>query len=208
MQNQDLPIKYAGYSTNFRKEAGSHGKDAWGLFRIHQFEKVEQFIYCKPEESWTFLEEMIANAEEFYKALQIPYQVITIVSGALNNAAAKKYDLEAWFPYQSEYKELVSASNCTDYQTRELNVRYGPKQKTQTKIVYTHALNATLCAVQRALCCILENYQEEDGVRVPEALKEYLRGKDRGKEKLEYVRELPKDSTSAKGKGTKDVPVR
>ncbi len=123
LTNTDLPIKYAGYSTCFRKEAGSHGKDAWGIFRVHQFEKIEQFIFCKPEDSWTHFEEMIDTSEEFYKSLDLPYRVVAIVSGALNNAAAKKYDLEAWFPFQGEYKELVSCSNCTDYQTRELEIR-------------------------------------------------------------------------------------
>jgi seryl-tRNA synthetase len=124
LNDKDLPIKYAGYSTNFRKEAGSHGKDAWGLFRVHQFEKIEQFIFCKPEDSWTHFDQMIDTSEEFYKSLGLPHRVVGIVSGALNNAAAKKYDLEAWFPFQGEYKELVSCSNCTDYQTRELEIRY------------------------------------------------------------------------------------
>lgn len=124
LNEKELPIKYAGYSTNFRKEAGSHGKDAWGIFRVHQFEKIEQFIFCKPEDSWGHFEQMITTSEEFYKSLKLPYRVVAIVSGALNNAAAKKYDLEAWFPFQGEYKELVSCSNCTDYQTRELEIRY------------------------------------------------------------------------------------
>lgn len=124
LNNQDLPIKYAGHSTCFRKEAGSHGKDAWGLFRVHQFEKIEQFIFCKPEESWTHFDSMIGTAEDFYKSLKLPYRVVAIVSGALNNAASKKFDLEAWFPFQGEYKELVSCSNCTDYQTRELEIRW------------------------------------------------------------------------------------
>ncbi len=123
LNDRDLPIKYAGYSTCFRKEAGSHGKDAWGIFRVHQFEKIEQFIFCKPEDSWTHFEEMIGTAEGFYQSLKLPYRIVAIVSGALNNAAAKKYDLEAWFPFQGEYKELVSCSNCTDYQTRELEIR-------------------------------------------------------------------------------------
>lgn len=107
---------------------------------------------------------MIATSEEFYQSLKLPYQVVAIVSGALNNAAAKKYDLEAWFPFQGEYKELVSCSNCTDYQTRELEIRYGAAQRNETNKakVYVHALNATLCATERALCCILENYQKED----------------------------------------------
>ncbi|KAM5441629.1 Cytosolic seryl-tRNA synthetase [Microsporum ferrugineum] len=194
---KELPIKYAGYSTCYRKEAGAHGKDAWGIFRVHQFEKIEQFLITKPEESWKAFDEMIDTSEEFYKSLKIPYQVIAIVSGALNNAASKKLDLEAWFPFQGEYKELVSCSNCTDYQTRELDIRFGSKKLTDVKKNYCHALNATLCATERALCCILENYQQEDGIVVPEALRKYIPGNP---EFLPYVRELPKDTTSQKVK--------
>lgn len=145
LQPKELPIKYAGSSTNFRKEAGSHGRDAWGIFRVHQFEKIEQFVLCKGEESWNMFDDMIAVSEEFYKSLGLPYQIVSIVSGALNNAAAKKYDLEAWFPFQSEYKELVSCSNCTDYQTRELEIRFGAKKSKEVgggRKEYVHALNA------------------------------------------------------------------
>jgi seryl-tRNA synthetase len=124
--------------------------------------QIEQFLLVKPEKSWEAFDEMIATSEEFYQSLRLPYQVIAIVSGALNNAAAKKYDLEAWFPFQGEYKELVSCSNCTDYQSRELEIRYGIKKMTDAKKTYVHALNATLCATERTLCCILENYQTED----------------------------------------------
>ncbi|MCJ1426516.1 Cytosolic seryl-tRNA synthetase [Sticta canariensis] len=130
LQDKDLPIRYAGYSTCYRKEAGAHGKDAWGIFRVHQFEKIEQFLITKPEDSWQAFDDMIGISENFYQSLGLPYQVVAIVSGALNNAAAKKYDLEAWFPFQQEYKELVSCSNCTDYQTRALDIRYGPKGPT------------------------------------------------------------------------------
>ncbi|MCJ1421350.1 Cytosolic seryl-tRNA synthetase [Xylographa parallela] len=198
LQDKDLPIKYAGFSTCYRKEAGAHGKDAWGIFRVHQFEKIEQFIFTKPEDSWQVFDEMIANSEEFYQSLELPYQIVSIVSGALNNAAAKKYDLEAWFPFQGEYKELVSCSNCTDYQSRALNIRYGAKGLTDTRKKYVHALNSTLCATTRALCCILENYQTETGVRVPEVLRKYIPG---APDFIEYSRELPKDSTSQKAKG-------
>lgn len=159
---KDLPIKYAGFSTCYRREAGSHGRDAWGIFRVHQFEKVEQFVLTNPEKSWEMFDEMFSTSEEFYKSLGLPFQVVAIVSGALNNAAAKKYDLEAWFPFQGEYKELVSCSNCTDYQSRALEIRFGIKQQTDVKKKYVHALNSTLCATERALCCILENYQTED----------------------------------------------
>lgn len=110
-----LPIQYAGYSTCFRKEAGSAGRDMWGIFRVHQFEKVEQFCITEPEKSWEMLETMVENSEAFYQSLGLPYRVVAIVSGALNLAAAQKYDLEAWFPFQGAYKELVSCSNCTDY---------------------------------------------------------------------------------------------
>ncbi|KAI1943831.1 Cytosolic seryl-tRNA synthetase [Ophidiomyces ophidiicola] len=202
LQDKELPIKYAGYSTCFRKEAGSHGKDAWGIFRVHQFEKIEQFVLTKPEESWKVFDDMIATSEEFYQSLGLPYQIVSIVSGALNNAAAKKWDLEAWFPFQGEYKELVSCSNCTDYQSRELDIRYGPKKTTDTKKSYVHALNATLCATERALCCVLENYQQEDGIVVPEVLRKYIPGQP---EFLPYTKELPKDTTSQKAK-TKAKP--
>ncbi|KAF2276784.1 serine-tRNA ligase [Westerdykella ornata] len=203
LQPKDLPIKYAGYSTNFRKEAGSHGRDAWGIFRVHQFEKIEQFIYCTPEESPKWLEEMLKTSEEFYQSLGLPYRVVSIVSGALNNAAAKKYDLEAWFPFQQEYKELVSCSNCTDYQTRELEVRFGVKKggknaesETERK-QYVHALNATLCATQRTLCCIMENYQTPDGtgMKVPEVLRKYIPGEP---EFLPFVQEVPQEKEATK----------
>ncbi|KAL2350562.1 hypothetical protein BJ546DRAFT_1002839 [Cryomyces antarcticus] len=206
LQEKELPIKYAGYSTCFRKEAGSHGKDAWGIFRVHQFEKIEQFIFCKPDKSWEAFDQMIDTSEEFYKSLGLPYQVVAIVSGALNNAAAKKYDLEAWFPFQGEYKELVSCSNCTDYQTRELEVRFGTKKQNaaETNIkTYVHALNSTLCATERALCCVLENYQTENGLNVPKVLQKYIPGQP---EFIPYVKELPKDSTSQKAKGKAPGP--
>ncbi|KAK3076401.1 Cytosolic seryl-tRNA synthetase, partial [Coniosporium uncinatum] len=195
---------YAGYSTCFRKEAGSHGRDAWGIFRVHQFEKIEQFVFCEPEKSWEAFDMMIGNSKEFYESLNIPYQVVAIVSGALNNAAAKKYDLEAYFPYQGEMKELVSCSNCTDYQTRELEVRYGVKKQTDTTKTYVHALNSTLCATERALCCVLENYQTDEGVKVPEVLRKYIPGQP---ELIPYVKELPKDTTSAKAKGKAGGPA-
>ncbi|CAI0378062.1 unnamed protein product, partial [Linum tenue] len=177
IQPTDLPIRYAGYSSCFRKEAGSHGRDTLGIFRVHQFEKVEQFCVTSPNgtDSWDMHEEMIKNSEDFYKSLNLPYQVIAIVSGALNDAAAKKYDLEAWFPASKTYRELVSCSNCTDYQSRRLEIRYGQKKEAAKQ--YAHLLNSTLTATERTLCCILENYQKEDGVEVPEVLRPYLGGK-------------------------------
>jgi seryl-tRNA synthetase len=157
-----LPLKYAGFSSCFRKEAGAHGKDTWGIFRVHQFEKVEQFVLCEPEHSWQMLEDMIKYSEEFYQSLGLSYRVVSIVSGALNNAAAKKYDLEAWFPFQGEFKELVSCSNCTDYQSRNLEIRCGMKKMGEREKKYVHCLNSTLTAAERTLCCILENWQTED----------------------------------------------
>jgi seryl-tRNA synthetase len=167
-----LPIRYAGYSTNFRKEAGGHGRDVWGIFRVHQFEKIEQFVLTDPEKSWDMHEEMLKNAEEFYQSLGIPYRVVNIVSGELNDAAAKKYDLEGWFPGLNCYRELVSCSNCTDYQARRLNITTGADKK------YVHMLNSTLCACTRAVCVILETYQTETGVTVPEVLRPYMAGLD------------------------------
>ena len=192
---KDLPIKYAGYSTCYRREAGSHGRDAWGIYRVHQFEKIEQFVLTDPEKSWEVFDDMIALSEEFYKTLGLPYQIVSIVSGALNNAAAKKYDLEAWFPFQGEYKELVSCSNCTDYQSRALEIRFGTKMQTDTKKRYVHCLNSTLCATTRTMCCILENYQTEDGLRLPEPLRKYIPG---APEFIPFSKELPKESTSQK----------
>ena len=193
---EQLPIKYAGYSTCFRKEAGSHGKDTWGIFRVHQFEKIEQFCITDPASSWDMLDHMLANSEEFYQSLQIPYRVVAIVSSALNNAAAMKYDLEAWFPFQGEHKELVSCSNCTDYQSRRLEVRCGMKKQGDSKKQYCHMLNGTLCATERALCCLVENWQTPDGLRIPPPLQPYMQGRDF----LPFVRDLPKGSASQKRK--------
>lgn len=193
---EQLPIKYAGYSTCFRKEAGSHGKDTWGIFRVHQFEKIEQFCITDPASSWDMLDHMLANSEEFYQSLQIPYRVVAIVSSALNNAAAMKYDLEAWFPFQGEHKELVSCSNCTDYQSRRLEVRCGMKKQGDSKKQYCHMLNGTLCATERALCCLVENWQTPDGLRIPPPLQPYMQGRDF----LPFIRDLPKGSTSQKRK--------
>jgi len=172
MNPKTLPIKYAGYSTCFRKEAGSSGRDVLGIFRVHQFEKVEQFCITSPEKSWEMHETLMTQTEEFYQSLGFSYQIVSIVSGALNNAAAKKYDLEAWFPGLGKYRELVSNSNCTDYQSRRLNIKYGTAQGNEK--TYVHMLNCTLTATERTLCCVLENYQTEKGITVPEVLRPYL----------------------------------
>ncbi|EPT25234.1 seryl-tRNA synthetase, cytoplasmic, putative [Toxoplasma gondii ME49] len=181
LEEKELPIRYAGYSSCFRKEAGSHGKDCWGIFRIHQFEKVEQFCITTPEESWKMHEDMIGMAEEFYQTLELPYRVVSIVSGALNDAAAKKYDLEAWFPGYGDFRELVSCSNCTDYQARALDIRLAHKSSSakgadRNEKAHVHMLNGTLVATQRCLCCILENYQTPLGVKVPRVLVPYMGG--------------------------------
>ena len=179
MDPKALPKKYAGYSTCFRKEAGSHGRDQAGIFRVHQFEKIEQFCVTSPlgDESEQMQQTMINNCKEFYQSLGIPYRVVNIVSGALNDAAAKKYDLEAWFPGSKAHRELVSCSYCTDYQSRRLEVRFGTQGKTEDgKKLYCHMLNSTLCATERALCCVIENYQTKCGIKVPDALVEYMGG--------------------------------
>ncbi|MFX0057202.1 MAG: serine--tRNA ligase [Candidatus Hodarchaeota archaeon] len=177
IEPERLPIKYAGISSCFRREAGSHGKDTLGIFRVHRFEKVEQFIFCKPEESWKHHEELISNAEELYKELNIPYRITNVASKELNDNAAKKYDLEAWFPASKTYRELVSCSNCLDYQARKLKIRMGKVgSKDEKKIL--HTLNATAIATERTICCILENYQNEDHtVSVPKVLQKYMNGK-------------------------------
>ncbi|CAH8546211.1 unnamed protein product [Dicrocoelium dendriticum] len=171
-----LPIKYAGISTCFRQEVGSHGRDTRGIFRVHQFEKVEQFCITSPHDnlSWEMFHEMIANAEAFHQALGIPYRIVSIVSGELNNAAAMKYDLEAWFPGSRAFRELVSCSNCTDYQSRRLAIRYGQTKKMNKNVEYVHMLNATMCATTRVICAILENYQTEDCIIVPEAIRQFM----------------------------------
>jgi len=163
LTDADLPLKYAGISTCLRKEAGSHGKDA-----CHQFEKIEQFVYCKPSKSIEIYEEMLQIAELFYQSLNLPYQIVNIVSGELNNAAAKKYDLEAYFPTLKRYCELVSASNSTDYQSRGMNTKYGYPSNKQIK---QGGENDTLVATTRTMCCILENYQTSDGIIVPVVLR-------------------------------------
>lgn len=185
IEAKELPIRYVGFSSCFRKEVGSHGKDTLGIFRIHQFEKLEQFCITSPEgdNSWRMQEEMINNSEEFYQSLGIPYHIVCIVSGALNNAAAKKLDLEAWFPASQKFRELVSCSNCTDYQSRRLNVRFGGKNVEEKQFV--HMLNSTLTATERTMCCIVENYQTETGVRVPDVLVPFV-----GKDFLPFTKEL------------------
>ncbi|XP_066388562.1 serine--tRNA ligase-like isoform X1 [Miscanthus floridulus] len=201
----ELPIKYAGYSTCFRKEAGSHGRDTAGIFRVHQFEKIEQFCITSPNDndSWEMHEEMLKNSEDFYKEIGLPYQVVSIVSGALNDAAAKKYDLEAWFPASKTFRELVSCSNCTDFQSRRLGIGYGQKKNDEQSKQFVHMLNSTLTATERTLCCILENFQKEDGVEVPKALQPYMGGVEflPFKQPLDAKQAADSKSNKSKSKG-------
>ena len=177
LNGKNLPIRYGGISTCFRKEAGAHGKDMKGLFRVHQFEKVEQFVFCKPEESWKEHERLLQITEKFYEILEIPFRTIILCSGDLGKVSAKTYDIEAWFPAQNSYREICSCSNCTDYQARSLRIRYRNNPNDQTSLV--HTLNSTLVAIQRTLVAILENYQTVKGtIIVPEALKKYMGGID------------------------------
>lgn len=171
LEEGELPMRVAGISPCFRKEAGAHGKDTKGIFRVHQFNKVEQFVFCKPEHSWDFLEELLENAEELCKSLGLAYRVVNICSGELSVLNAKKYDIEAWFPAQGKFRELVSASNNTDYQGRSLNIRYRTKEG--NRIVNT--LNSTAIAAERMLVAILENFQSEDGksINIPRVLVPY-----------------------------------
>jgi len=193
IEEKTLPLRYSGVSTCFRKEAGKHGADTWGIFRVHQFEKVEQFVIVDSdlEKSNAMQEEMIATAEEFYKSLGFPFQTINIVSGALNNAATRKYDLECWFPGYNAYRELVSCSNCTDYQSRAMEIRCGGKKMGDREKKYVHMLNSTLCATGRAICCLLENFQDANGVRVPDVLVPFMGGIDY----LPFVRNARGDKT-------------
>ncbi|MEE3324754.1 serine--tRNA ligase [Methanosphaera sp.] len=176
IDSEDLPLRYCALSTCFRKEAGSHGKDTLGIFRVHQFEKVEQFIYATPEESSNEHKKLLEVTEDIYKKLGLPYRVVSIVSSALNDNAAIKYDLEAWFPGSETYRELVSCTNCKDYQARKIKTRVGKAGSGDSKML--HTLNSTAIATERTMCCILENYQQEDGsIKIPEVLVPYMNGK-------------------------------
>jgi len=175
IEEERLPLKYVGVSACFRKEAGAHGKDTKGIFRVHQFNKIEQFIFCKPEDSWKMHEELIKNAEEVFQKLEIPYRVVNICTGEIGIVAAKKYDLEAWMPVQNTYREMVSCSNCTTYQSIRLNIKYG---RVGGEKEYLHTLNSTAVATPRAIVAIMENHQQADGsIKIPKALIPYF-GKD------------------------------
>ena len=173
LDGKALPIRYAGISPCFRKEAGAHGKDQKGIFRVHQFEKIEQFVFSRPEDSWKEHEKMISIAEEFYQKLGIPYKVMLLSSGDMGKISAKTFDIEAWMQGQNAFREIVSCSNCLDYQARRLKIRFRDKTNEQTQ--YVHTLNSTLVATSRTLVAIMENFQTKDGhISVPEVLQKYV----------------------------------
>jgi seryl-tRNA synthetase len=173
----------------FRKEAGAHGKDTKGIFRVHQFNKVEQFVFCHPKDSWEWHEKLLENVEELWQGLEIPYRIVNICTGDIGIVASKKYDLEAWMPAQGKYREMVSCSNCTDWQSYRLNIRFAEERGKPTK-GFVHTLNSTAIATTRAITAIVENHQEEDGhVRIPKAVRRYL----------EPIESAPKDYLVPKG---------
>ncbi|MDW0314405.1 MAG: serine--tRNA ligase, partial [Nitrososphaeraceae archaeon] len=167
LEGKKLPSRYASVSPCFRKEAGAHGRDMKGIFRVHQFEKVEQVVFCRPEDSWKEHERMLDLTEKFYEKLGIPYRTVLLCSADLGKVSAKTYDIEGWFPGQGSYRELVSCSNCLDYQARRLRIRFRDNTNEETKLV--HTLNSTLVATERTLVSIIENYQTDNGtIEVPE----------------------------------------
>jgi seryl-tRNA synthetase len=175
LDGKKLPFRYGGLSPCFRKEAGAHGKDMKGIFRVHQFEKVEQFVYSNPESSNAEHERMLSLTEKFYQNLNLPYRVMLLCSGDTGKISSKTYDLEAWMPGQDAYREIVSCSNCKEYQARRLSIRYRDRIDQETQFV--HTLNSTLVATERTMVAILENYQTADGaVIIPEALRKYMSG--------------------------------
>ncbi len=169
-----LPSRFAGISTCFRKEAGSHGKDTKGIFRIHQFEKIEQFVFCKPEDSWKEFDLILKNSEEMLKLLKIPFRFVLLSSQDMGRVPTKTIDFEGWFPSQNSYRELGSCSNCLDFQARRSNIKYQDKNE----LKFVHTLNNTAIATQRMMVCIIENYQQKDGsIKIPDVLVHYMNGK-------------------------------
>jgi len=173
LDGNSLPSRYAAISPCFRKEAGAHGKDQKGIFRVHQFEKIEQFVFSKPEDSWKEHENMIAITEEFFQKLEIPHRVVLLSSGDMGKISAKTYDLEVWMAGQNAYREVVSCSNCLDYQSRRLKIRF--RDKTNEETQNAHTLNSTLVATERTMVAIIENFQTKDGhVNIPNVLQKYM----------------------------------
>ncbi len=173
LEEKELPLKFAGISPAFRKEAGAHGKDQKGIFRVHHFNKIEQFIFSRQEDSWKYHEELLKNAEQIFQKLDLPYRVVNICTADIGTVAAKKYDIEVWYPVQKQYREVASISNCTSYQATRLNIKY----RTPEGNMFVHTLNGTAIATSRAIVAILENFQEKDGsISVPKALHKYMAG--------------------------------
>jgi len=194
LEIDELPIKLAGFSPCYRKEAGAHGKDTKGIFRVHQFNKVEQFVFCLPDESWKWIEEMIKTEVEIWTALNIPFRTINMCSGDLGRVSAKTYDLELWMPSQGKYREMVSCSNCTDYQSARLNIRYAQKRGHPTE-GFVHTLNSTVIATTRSITAILENNLQPDGrILVPKPLQKYLEPIQEAPHKYIFPKYLQKDS--------------
>lgn len=190
---EELPLKYVGISPCFRKEAGAGSRDLKGIFRVHQFHKVEQYVYAKPEDSWIIMEELINNAEELFRGLELPYRVVNIASGDLGAPAAKKYDLEVWMPAQGLYREMVSCSNTTDWQSYRLRIRL-VRRKGMIK-EYVHTLNSTAIASTRTITAILENFQNEDGtVSIPRRLRKYLEVFDKAPK--DYIHPVKKERST------------
>ena len=178
LNKQDLPIKFVGVSPCFRKEIGTHGKYTKGLFRMHQFNKVEQFIFCLPEQSWRLHEELQKNCEELYQALGLHYRVVNVCTGDIGTIAAKKYDTEVWMA-DGKFREIGSNSNCTDYQARRLNIRFREKEG-QAPVGFVHTLNNTALATSRTMMAILEQFQQKDGsVVIPKVLRPFMNGIER-----------------------------
>ncbi|MGB9637079.1 MAG: serine--tRNA ligase, partial [Thermoplasmata archaeon] len=170
-EKKELPKYYAGFSTCFRTEAGAHGRDTKGIFRVHQFDKIEMFKFVIPEYSWEEHEKLLRSAENLVQKLRLPYRVLNIATGDLGPSAAKKYDIEVYLPGQGKYRELISCSNCTDYQARRLNIRY----RDADGLKFVHTLNSTALAIGRTIVAIMENYQKEDGsIQMPDVLQPYL----------------------------------
>lgn len=176
LDEKDLPLKYVGYSPCYRKEAGTYGKHTRGLFRVHQFNKLEMYMFSTPEQSAELHEEILAIEEEIWQAIGVPYHVVNIAAGDLGAPAAKKYDIEYWSPVDEAYRELTSCSNCTDYQTRALNIRV---RRADGSLETAHSLNGTAVSLARSLVVILENFQNEDGtLTIPEVLRPYMNGRE------------------------------
>jgi len=173
LDGNSLPARCASISPCFRKEAGAHGKDQKGIFRVHQFEKIEQFVFSKPDDSWKEHENMIAITEEFFQKLEIPHKTVLLSSSDMGKISAKTYDLEAWMAGQNAYREVASCSNCLDYQSRRLKIRF--RDKTNEDTQYIHTLNSTLVATERTMVGIMENFQTKDGhVNIPNVLQKYM----------------------------------